>query len=99
MTTRRPRVLELVRSLEKGGRTVRVLDTASRLRQQGFEVTLASFRPTSPEWAYHWPASEPPCHLATRERPDPGAVCGDGDPCHGRTLLRGRCAAWLVGRC
>lgn len=41
----RPRVLELVRSLEKGGRTVRLLDGAASLSRRGFDMAIASFSP------------------------------------------------------
>ena len=51
----KPRVLELVRSLEKGGRTVRLLEGVSRLRKLGFDPYVVSFQEPAPWLADRWP--------------------------------------------
>lgn len=54
----KPYIIEIVRNLEKGGRTKRVLQTAEMLRARGFSVKVATFfKP--PEWVRKsWPGSE-----------------------------------------
>jgi glycosyltransferase involved in cell wall biosynthesis len=67
-------VLELVRSLEKGGRTGRILDEAIGLKKVGFDVTVASFGVPASWVAARWPQAGRIEVLGLPQRPSPRAL-------------------------
>src|ERR1041385_7467282 len=74
LTSDRIPILELVRSLEYGGRTVRILEGVAGYTRYGFDATIASFAAPLTEMVKRFPALEGCISLGLSHKCDPRQV-------------------------
>ena len=67
-------VLELVSSLDKGGRTVRILEGARCLQEGGFEISVRSFSPPAPWVTSRWPEIKDIERIEKKKGIDPACI-------------------------